>query len=109
MGASELVSVAEVAALLAAVTLGRFAYAKTLGRGTPAPEADLQAIRAALGKDGGRIVRANRVRSGDLIAGNEYLDERKGGRLYHVTLQMGSVRIRRRVAVRDGAPALLLP
>jgi hypothetical protein len=105
----ELVGIAEVAALLVAVALIRFAYAKTLGRRTPASEADLQAIRAALGKDGGRIVRANRDRSGELIARNAYLDERTGGRLYHVTLQRGSVRIRRRVAVRDGAPALLLP
>ena len=41
------------------------------------------------------MVRASRDRSGTFIGRNEYLDEREGGRLYHVTLRVGAVTVRR--------------
>ena len=74
-----------------------------------ASEEDLRAIQADLAGEGGRVVRASRDRSGTFIGRNEYLDEREGGRLYHVTLRVGAVTVRRRVAVRRGRPAVLLP
>jgi hypothetical protein len=79
------------------------------GRGAPATGEDLDAIKAALASEGGRVVRANRDRSGSFFAKNEYLDQRADGRLYHVTLRVGAVTVRRRVAVRSGHPAQVLP
>ena len=70
----------------------------------------MRAIAAALAGEGGRIVRANLDRRSSIfVPRNEYLDERTGERLYHVTLKIGSVQVRRRVAVRPDGPAVLLP
>ena len=109
MGTPTIQSVVTVAAAVAGLGLARWVYANTIGRRTPATTDDLQAIETALASEGGRIVRANLDRSGEMFMRNEYLGERRGQRLYNVTLRIGSVLVRRRVAVRDGAPAILLP
>ena len=109
MGTVTLVNVAAVAGVIVGLGALRRAYANTVGRRTPATQDDMRAIETALAGEGGQVLRASLDRSDNLIARNEFLDERTGARLYHVTLQVGSVRVRRRVAVRNGAPALILP
>ncbi|HEY4030735.1 MAG TPA: hypothetical protein VGM25_10350 [Caulobacteraceae bacterium] len=108
MGTSNLFSLGVVAGGIVAIGVFRWAFATLRAKPTPAPVDDLKAIEAALAADGGRIVRASLERPGNLIGPNAYLDERSGARLYHVTLEIGSTKVRRRVAVRDGAPAVRL-
>jgi type II secretory pathway pseudopilin PulG len=106
MGNVTPIHVAGVAMVIAAAGLLRWVGTS---RVAAASRSDLQAIEAALRQDGGKILRTRLDRSRHLVGRNAYLDERNGTRLYHVTLQVGAVVVRRRVAVRDGHPATLLP
>jgi hypothetical protein len=108
MAAALPIVVAAVAAGIAWVGMFQWLRAKA-SRGLPADRRDMLAIEAALAGEGGRILRASLDRSGHLTPRNDYLEERTGERLYHVTMQIGSVAVRRRVSVRDDGPATILP
>jgi hypothetical protein len=66
---------------------------------------DRDEIEAALASERGEIIRAEPERLSFPLKKQEYAS----GRVYHVTLRVGSVLVRRRVEVRAGAPAVLLP
>ena|ERR1700761_3680329 len=108
MGTVTPLDVAVVSGLIAVAGLLRWLTTKGPGGG-PVSQRDMQVIETALASEGGHVVRVVLDRSGNLIARNEYLAEREGARLYHVTAQIGSVTIRRRMSVRDGRPATILP
>jgi hypothetical protein len=106
MGTVAPINIVEIGALVVGGALLRLVSAKHLGRNAPASKRDLEAIKTALCAEDGRVIRANREYQSQPFSSPDYDGL---GRLYHVTLQMGSTTIRRRVAVRDGAPAILLP
>jgi hypothetical protein len=105
MGTVAPINVVELGALIFGAAMVRMVGTRLFNRYAVAPKADLEAVQMALAADGGQIIRARRE-----VPGVSRRSEYEGsGRLYHVTVRIGSVSVRRRVVVRDGAPAILLP
>lgn len=99
--------IAVIANAVPVVAVLRIISDRTIGKRSPASGHDLRTIRALFAQEDGQIVRATRDRTADMLtpADREHGPERT----YNVTLQVGTVRLRRRVVCQDGAPAYLLP
>lgn len=106
MGTVAPINIVEIGALVLAGALIRLVSVRSVGGKVPASKRDLEAIKTALGSAGGQVVRANRQLREQPFA---RLDYEGYGRLYHVTLAVGGVTVRRRVVVREGEPPTILP